>query len=307
MQKSLWENPRNVWESYDYLEDKIHVTMVQDSYRESNGTRVSTMLWRVPKFTLAQLNTHRQHSKNVSSSRSKMFSKTVKEVRTSPYMPHVFQAQHKGMQGSELLELWKVPFVKLLWQASMWSQTFFAQMISSLGVSKQYTNRLIEPYMYADYLVTSTSYDNFIRQRDDYAAQLELQLIARRLKLMLNHHEPTILKEGEWHLPFVTPEIYDCYGLYDSIKISVARCARTSYVTPGYGTEVQSDIRLFNRLIKDYHMSPTEHIVLMYGENGGNLKGCTQLRKLIELHLDASDDDSFNDADFKRMIENIAN
>ncbi len=161
---------RNVWESYDYLEDDIHVKMVSDSYRESNGARVTTMLWRVPRFLLPQLNAYRMFSRNVSSSRSKRFSTTVSEVRRNPYTPYIWQKDHKGMQGDELLELWKIPFVNALWKLSMWNQTVLANAISRFGVSKQYTNRLIEPYMYVDYLVTSTTFDNFIKQRDNYHA-----------------------------------------------------------------------------------------------------------------------------------------
>lgn len=295
---------RNVWESYDYLEDEISVNVVADSYRESNGTRVTTMLWRVPRFLLPQLNTYRVLSRSVSSSRAKRFTKTVQEVRRNPYTPYVWQANHAGMQGEELLELWKVPFVNALWKASMWSQTAFAQLINSFGVSKQYTNRLIEPYMYVDYLVTSTTFDNFIKQRDNYHAQLEIQIVARRLKLALRESEPKILEPYDWHIPFVNQETFEAYGLYDSLKLSVARCARTSYGTPSDISEVGKDLKLFARLATDGHLSPFEHVVVAYGEYGGNLTGVGQLRKILELHLE-NNDDIFDDTIFKGLIEEL--
>jgi hypothetical protein len=238
----------------------------------------------------------------VHNSRAKRFSKTVEEVRENPYVPYIWQADHKGMQTSELLPSWKVPIANAIWDLSMRFQTLFAEGLSILGVSKQYTNRLIEPYMYVDYLVTSTSYENFFEQRDNYHAQLEIQVVARRAKLALECNEPTPLKTYEWHLPFIKDEELEEYGLYNCIKISVARCARTSYGTPNDNNNLESDTKLFARLAKDGHFSPFEHQVLMFGSNSGNLTGCTQLRKMLEVFLKIHNN-TFNDEKFKMFIE----
>ena len=240
----------------------------------------------------------------VHNSRAKRFSKTLQEVLDNPYMPHVWQKDHKGMQGDELLEEWKIPFVEFLWKLGMWNQATIANAISKFGASKQYTNRLIEPYMYVDYLVTSTTYDNFINQRDNYHAQLEMQIIARRLKLMLKYNEPEILKSGEWHLPFVTNEQFERHDIYDSIRMSVARCARTSYDTPDYLSKIDNDFKLFERLATDIHLSPFEHQVCAYGGNGGNLTGVTQLRKVLETHL-LMNDELFSSQKFKSIVEEL--
>src|SRR5690606_12940952 len=57
----------NIWTEFDVLETNIETRIVKDSLRESNGTRITTMLWRVPRFLLPQLNTYRVFSRNVSS------------------------------------------------------------------------------------------------------------------------------------------------------------------------------------------------------------------------------------------------
>lgn len=238
----------------------------------------------------------------VHNSRAKRFSKTVAEVKENPYIPYVWQSDHSGMQTDQLLQSWKVPFANLLWKASIITQTFWASCLSKLGVSKQYTNRLIEAYMYVDYLITATDFENFLLQRDSYHAQLEIQVLARRLRKALENSKPDRLAQNEWHLPFISEDEKE-FSLYDKLRISVARCARTSYVSPTEESKHSSDYKLFKRLANDIHLSPFEHQVKMGGDMGGNLQGVTQLRKILEYHLMTNHD--FDDARFSNMIENF--
>lgn len=272
----------NVWEKYDILEENIHVTLIADSIHHSNGKRATTALIRLPRFLLPQMNTYRVMSRNVASSRAKRFSVTANEVLNNPYKPYVWQANHSGMQTETRLPRWKEWIANKLWIGSSLTQLGWASSLNLLGVSKQYTNRLIEPYMYVDYLVTSTEWDNFFYQRDDYHAQLEIQIVARRLRMMLQNTTPTVLQVGEWHLPFDAGEKFD---IWDRIKISVARCARTSYINP-IGYTPDKDLTLFTKLIgSPPHLSPFEHQLVARGTNGGNIKGFTQFRKIIESRL----------------------
>lgn len=218
----------------------------------------------------------------VHNSRAKRFSVTSGEVLSNPYVPYLWQADHKGMQTNKLIEEWKVPFVNFFWKLSAKSQVLFANIINSFGVSKQYTNRMIEPYMYVDYLVTSTDYENFLLQRDSFHAQLEIQVLARRVKTALKLSTPLVVKPDTWVLPFVSLPEREKYTALECIKFSVARCARVSYQTQLGGFEPNNDYKLANRLANDGHFSPFEHQIFTGKNNGGNLQGVTQLRKILE-------------------------
>lgn len=276
------------FKTYDYLETNTRVSIVSDSISVLTGIRATTMLWHVPRFILPQLNTHRVFSRNVASSRAKRFSTLLKDAN---YHPKLWLKNHKGMQAESLLPTWKTWFADALWSSAKWSAITHAFLLDKLGASKQYTNRLIEPFCYVNYLVTSTEWSNFFYQRDDNHAQFEIQVLARKAKAALQENSPQILKEGEWHLPFVTGEDLP---LIDKVKSSVARCAKTSYATPGQVvSNLKNEATLYDKLVKSRppHLSPTEHQLLCSEEKrSGNVEGFTQFRKLLEKN---NFDDSF--------------
>lgn len=92
--------------------------------------------------------------------------------------------------------------------------------------------------------------------------------------------KPQKLKVGEWHCPLVYEEdnlpISEWLSIYnpqanseevwnkafDSVrkKISVARCARVSYLTHDGKRDIEKDLELFERLRTSGHYSPFEHI-----------------------------------------------
>jgi len=274
---------------YDYLESETKVTVICDSTSSLTGSRATTLLCRVPRFILPELNTHRVFSRNVASSRAKRFSTLVKDT---VFNPKLWIENHKGMQGSELLPTWKGWIADLLWSSSKWSAVVHGYLLDKLGVSKQFSNRTVEPYCYIDYLVSSTEWDNFLYQRNDNAAQFEIQVVARKIKQALEENKPVLLKQGEWHLPFITERDRNGLSVFKQIQVSVARCARTSYSTPknnlGMKDIYDKDIALYDTLVnsKPPHLSPTEHQLLCEWSNvatsRSNIQGFTQFRKILE-------------------------
>ena len=267
---------------YDYLETETKVTVICDSTSSLTGSRATTLLCRVPRFILPELNTHRVFSRNVASSRAKRFSTLVKDT---VFHPKLWIENHKGMQGSELLPTWKGWIADLLWSSSKWSAVVHGYLLDKLGVSKQFSNRTVEPYCYIDYLVSSTEWDNFLYQRDDNAAQFEIQVVARKIRQALEESKPTLLSSGQWHLPFITALEKEQFDTITQIKLSVARCARTSY--GNNASKIENDIKLYNQLVlsKPPHLSPTEHQLLVGNIEAnleGNTKGFIQYRKLLE-------------------------
>jgi hypothetical protein len=98
------------------------------------------------------------------------------------------------------------------------------------------------------------------------------------------------LKADEWHLPYVKDYEKAKYSLLKCIQVSVARCARVSYLThDGQLSLFEKDVQLYERLVGSVplHASPAEHQaapVLNAGEKKyqGNFFGWKQFRKILE-------------------------
>lgn len=265
---------------YDYLyNDEIITGIIEDSLIKD--TRVTTFLIRLPRIILPEMNTHRVFSRNVSSSRAKRFSTLLKDATFNPVL---WVKNHKGMQGNEIHGGIVAKLADIIWTSSKYSAIVHAWLLDKLNISKQYSNRIIEPYSYVDYLVTATDFDNFIKLRDDNAAQFEIQVVARQIKTLLQTNYPSVLEYGHWHLPFINSAERKL-PIKNQVKLSVARCARTSYSNQDIIHNYEKDYNLHDRLISMGHMSPTEHQVkYTYGdEHSGNLSAGTQYRKLIEV------------------------
>ena len=76
-----------------------------------------------------------------------------------------------------------------------------------------------------------------------------------------NASEPRVLGYGDWHLPFVSPTNWAASQTIDAqIKMSVARCARVSYLNhDGTSPDFVADLALHDRLLASHHVSPFEH------------------------------------------------
>lgn len=245
------------FEDLDFLEKNITVDVILDSV--SDDVRLTTFCIRAPRIILPELNTHRVFSRNVSSSRAKAPSVTLKQVYENPFVPHIWTAKHRKMQGTKLLSPFRSSLATFVWKCMAKNAAFGTYLLDKIGVHKQYANRGIEPYMYVDYLVSSTDWDNFLWQRDDYAAQPEIQVVARRVRKALKISEPNELAIGEWHLPYITEYEKSLNFIEDLVRVSAARCARTSYGKPHHTFE--ADFNLFNNELVSTppHLSPLEH------------------------------------------------
>lgn len=106
-------------------------------------------------------------------------------------------------------------------------------------------------------------------------SEIHIMNLAEKMWNMQNETVPKKLKAGEWHIPFIDaidkvqlaiPHNEPTYGentVKDIIKVSIARCARTSYTTVGDENkefDYESDIKLYDKLLESGHMSPFEHV-----------------------------------------------
>ena len=88
---------------------------------------------------------------------------------------------------------------------------------------------------------------------------------------------PVTLEDGQWHLPLTDDRDADV-DIDEKIMLSIARCARVSYLTHDGVRSPEKDIKLFDQLIGNRHLSPMEHAASPALGRHGNLMGWRSYR-----------------------------
>jgi len=273
----------------------IKAEIIADSLSPA-GVRLTTFVLTYPRFIHSEFMTHRMISKNASSSRAIPVATFMEQISKNPAMPSSFSKNCKGMQAKEEIE-GQDEAVKI-WLEARDAMMGFVQKLSDLGVHKQHANRLLEPFQHMRVVATATDWNNFFALRTHKDAQPEFRELALAMWEEYSKSMPNQLKKGQWHLPFVTgtdmANVLNDSSLKDGdemvaelIKVSVARCARTSYSTlDGSENSYGKDLQLYDRLVggSPLHASPTEHQAQATDDStlrSGNLRGFIQYRKML--------------------------
>ena len=207
------------------------------------GEELISVLATFPRIILAEVNTHRMLSKNTSSSRAIPFLKMVETIETNPFIPIAWQKEHKGMQGTEYLtEERDTSMAIQKWLRTRDLVVQEAKFLNdSVKVTKQLTNRLLEPFMWTTMLITGSKsgWENFFRLRcPNYGgvgyrskkeaikakafqgiriplhtdldwlkhntgqAEIHIMDLAEKIWDAKNESTPVQLEAGQWHIPF---------------------------------------------------------------------------------------------------------
>jgi thymidylate synthase ThyX len=244
-------------------------------------TRITTLELTMPKWLVAQLNTHRCFSRNSASSRAIPLKKLRAQVLENPYVPSTWPRNQKGMQGGEALDASHAGASERAWRQALSDACKHHEWLEHLGVHKEIANRLLEPFMWTKVLVTSTEWENFFKLRLAGAgAQHEMGRLALAMQQAIYSSEPAILHPGDWHLPFTQSTTATTMTLAQS----VARAARVSYMNHGKQSSYSQDYDLSKRLHDDGHWSPFEHqaVAMETDESCANFRGWKQYRTVIE-------------------------
>lgn len=227
------------------------------------GPTLVTLEVTMPRFILAEFNTHRVFSRNSASSRAIPVARRIRDVRQNPFVPEAFGRNKRGMSATEDLGGWRDTAARALWLGAAGAAVLAAQGLDRLGTHKQHANRLLEPFAWHTVLVTATDWGNFIALRTDKNAQPEMQVVARLMREALAQAEEEAV-ERMWHIPLV--QGVDAEALWDQshepeqlFMISAGRCARVSYLTHDGRRDPCADLELAERLVTNGHMSPFEH------------------------------------------------
>jgi hypothetical protein len=110
--------------------------------------------------------THKMLVKNAASSRAIPFRKNLENVRDNMFIPHAYQKNHKGMQGNDYhTDENDIVFFDYTWKNAFNCASSLAEQLDEKGVTKQITNRLLEPFQHITVLMTGTEWDNFFELR----------------------------------------------------------------------------------------------------------------------------------------------
>ena len=242
----------------------ISAKIIADSI-SPQGKRITTLQLRYPRFIHAEFMTHRVFSRNASSSRAIPVERMIADVMEDPAMPVHWGKNQKGMQADEEFDVSVAIGLRAHWLQARDNAVQSAKEMMQLGLHKQVANRILEPFSHINTLVTATQYKNFFDLRCHKDAQPEIKVLADLMYEEMYKSGPVLLQPGGWHLPYVQHGHDDKDPSLDQatkIKLSVARCARVSYLTQdGKMPSIEADLALYDRLVGStpLHASPAEH------------------------------------------------
>lgn len=236
-----------------------------------NGVPLTTFQITFPRLALAEFNTHRDKSRNSASSRAIPVAKMIERVLADPFIPIYWGKNQKGMQAEQELNEQEQAAATFHWLEARDLAVAKATELLQIGVHKQITNRLLEPFMWHTVIVTATEWANFFALRDHKGALPEFRKIAAMMhELYDNRPKAEVLQPGQWHLPLLQPDELavaraetraegQLHIIEQWALVSCARCARVSYLTHEGIRDPEEDLNLATRLQQSGHMSPFEH------------------------------------------------
>jgi hypothetical protein len=264
---------------------------------ELSPERMSTMICRFPRVILPEVNTHRVFSRNSASSRARSFKTTIRSIMEEPYIP-LWTVNQKGMGGQfadddvageatdialdsrdeAVMTALRFMLGDLLpddadisdwehWVDYYNTHVYKAEhpIHGALSIHKQNANRVLEPWMWHEALISSTYWSNFLHLRIDDAAMPEIHALAVLVKAVLEESAP----DAAWlHLPFVSalPDRRSSWDeLMPVLMSSASECARISYKDRSTATSSDNTV-LGERLLAQEHLSPFEHVAFAYDD-----------------------------------------
>lgn len=232
------------------------------------GSRLTTFLLTYPRFIHGELLTHRMLSRNAASSRAVSMRKMRALVLRAPAKPAWWGKHQRGMSAREELPRLRRALAEALWYGARYPACAAHWLLERVGLHKQLTNRIIEPWQTMQTIVTGTdkAWQHFLHLRNHTDAQPEAQRLARLVAHQLEFKAPFVrkLRTYEYHIPYLREQEL---SQPDAIRIAVGRIARVSFLTHDGRRDSNEDIKLHDKLIntppgEPQHLSPTEHVAM---------------------------------------------
>jgi thymidylate synthase ThyX len=255
---------------------------------------------RYPRFIHSEMMTHRVFSRNAASSRAIPIKKMIAAVRDEPALPVAWGRNQSGMSARTTIDADAEANARAEWLAALADALRHAERLSDADIDlhKQLVNRLLEPFAWITVIVTATEWANFFTQRCHEDAQPEIKHLAELMLAAYRASTPVAIATGCWHLPLIHADERD---LPDDVlcQLSVARCARVSYLTHDGRRDREKDLELYARLLgggANGHWSPFEHVATPCADaaaRSANFVGWEQFRKRFPAEYAATFPDAY--------------
>ncbi|KAF0675090.1 FAD-dependent thymidylate synthase [Profundibacterium mesophilum] len=248
---------------------------------------ITTLHVRLPRFVWAEMLTHRVLSRNARSSRAVPIARMIDEVEADPVVPWHWQANQRGMQGGEYLGRVAVANMERAWRAAAVDAAYSAKALADWGLHKQVVNRLLEPFLWIDALITGTEWGNFFALRDHPDAEPHIRDLAAMMRDAIEAASVQHLDPGDWHLPYLR-DAERGEPVPWQRTLSAVRCARISYAPfGGQDTREAEEARARKLMGPPLHASAFEHPAMAdpdgwHAKHHRNFRGWAQSRAFVE-------------------------
>lgn len=262
----------------------IQVEIIHDSISPYTGARITTLAATYHRYIHSEVMTHRAFSRSAASSRAIPIKKWIEQVRLDPAMPIAWRENGPGMVPGEPMNELDEQACRGIWLQAAQNAAASAEALASLGLHKQWTNRLLEPFQFIQTLITATDWQNFFDQRIGHGAQDEFDFLARLIRYRLETSVPVMRR---FHLPYLTDE-ETALPPDETVKYSVARCGRISYLRHTTIRDREKDVERHDSFITGGHWGPLEHAAAAApsGFRFANFQGWASYRWLREQEIE---------------------
>lgn len=285
----------------------LSVKILADSVN-TQGHRLTTFEVEYWRAIHAEIMTHRMLSRNFSSSRAIPVTKMLDQVIFRPETPTHWGKNQAGMQAKEELADDLKQEALREWMMAAQHAAQHASKLSDIGLHKQATNRILEPYQTMKGVISATEWTNFLWLRNHEDAQPEIKALAELIQEALDNSTPVTLYAGDWHVPYYKDGYWyegdKSTSLEDAIMISTSCCAQVSYRKLDQSIEKARD--LHHKLLGGdrKHSSAFEHVATPFDRDdeladtvgataidkegvlwSGNFRGWKQYRQTIDGHV----------------------
>lgn len=273
------------------MEDKIQVDIVAHT-RLPNDAEFVSWRWRLPAFLDGEWRTHRQISKNASSFRAIPISRMIENVTDDPFIRWHWTLQEKGMQGHRRADDIAASYARSAWLEARDACVKSAMSLATLGLHKQDANRLLQPWVWMEWLNTARvkHLNHLYALRDEGMAEPHFKDFVVRL---MEEVEDSKVESNDAHLPYVSSADRDNWSLASCAYASAARCRRVSLFRldgtgdSNFAADVASGEEM--AMTSPLHATPFEHQVWTHNgaaDLAGNFAeprpdGVVQFRKII--------------------------
>ena len=262
------------------------VTVIQDSLSPT-GDRLVTFEIETYRYIWAEVLTHKMLSKNASSSRAIPLKNTL-EINKDFVRPIIYGKNKSGMSSTEEFNELDSAKIQKVWDSAANYAFAASKELGNLGLHKQWSNRITEPFSKIKAVISATEWDNFFWLRiDPEAAQPEIVDLATKMQKAMQDSIPLQLKEGELHVPYVEREVgfdlNDEIRYYisgqdggelskeEALRISASCCCQVSYrkLDDSFNKAMEIWDKLFSG--PKPHMSPTCHQAIALGSKKASI------------------------------------